>query len=50
MKNEQEDHKIQNENIKTYSRNGGYFYVNISNSLELLERYRVSIDSSVTVY
>lgn len=48
MKSE-ENPKLQNEALKNFSRNGGYFHINISNSLVLLERYRVSVDTPVTV-
>ncbi|KAK7582583.1 hypothetical protein V9T40_014028 [Parthenolecanium corni] len=47
MKSE-ENPKLQNEAMKNFARNGGYFHINISNSLVLLERYRVSVDTPVT--
>ncbi len=50
MKTEEENRKIQNEKIKHFSRDGGYFHINISNSLVLLEKYRVSsVDTQITV-
>lgn len=49
MKNDEKRNKIQDEELKMFTRNGGYFHINISNSLVLLEKYRVSVDSPVTV-
>lgn len=49
MNNDEENQKDQNEELKKYSKNGGFFYINISNSLVLLEKYRVSVDTPITV-
>lgn len=49
MKNDEKRNKIQDEELKMFTRNGGYFHINISNSLVLLEKYRVSVDTPITV-
>lgn len=50
INNGEENQKIQIEEMKNYSKSGGYFHINISNSLELLEKYRVSVDTQVMVH
>lgn len=46
MKTEQENRKVPNEGLKNFSRTDAYFHVDISNSLVLLEKYRVYSDNS----
>ncbi|XP_065217829.1 myelin regulatory factor isoform X2 [Planococcus citri] len=46
MKSEQDGPKVPNETMKNFSRTDAYFHVDISNSLVLLEKYRVYTDNS----